>query len=243
MVLTLKARGQEDITTESKHPIRVHAHGHSSGYTCGVVVTTGILLWDVSELRVLVSLAVTHIISWPAAVMRWCVFPERCGTSNRMILGDRRPSVALIALHVCTDKHTHTVGIHCRYSWPVSRSRLYTNHCSLLSTAGGGQRVKAKGTKWEQRCQGKQQDTSKWHWMKEGGKTAAGNERDKRKHNVSGAEQVVQIGEETEAEWDGTYMALCLSKDKNKLSYPYQTYTGIPRWPCYEIPWLFHDWP
>lgn len=40
---------------------------------------------------------------------------------------------------------------------------------------------------------GKQQNTSKWHCMKEGGKTVAENERDKRKHNVSGTEQGVQI--------------------------------------------------
>lgn len=180
-------------------------------------------LWGGSELRVLVSLAVTHIISWPAAVMRWCVFPERCGTSNRMILGDRRPSVALIALHVRTHKHTHTVGIHCHYSWPVSRSTLYTNHCSLLSTAGGGQRVKAKGTKWEQQCRennGTHQSGTEWkreekQWLK----------MRETKENTMFQAQSKECRYERRRRQSGTetYMALCLSKDKNKLSYPYQT--------------------
>lgn len=60
--------------------------------------------------RSFVSLAVIHINSRPATVMRWCVFPGRCGTSSRVILGDRRPSVALFALHVHVNTHKITGG-------------------------------------------------------------------------------------------------------------------------------------
>lgn len=152
--------------------------------------------------------------------MRWCVFPERRGTSSRMIPGDSGALRGLLNCFACT----HTV--HCHYCWRVSRSTLLTNHCSLLGTAGAGRRIRANTGK----NNGKHQSAAEWKtriWKK-----------DKRKTTMRSFR--VQIGERRRrqsgirkptwrSDWEGTNIK------------SYRTQTALPRRPWYEIPWLFHD--
>lgn len=168
----------------------------------------------------------------------WCVFPERCGTSCRMILGDRRPSVALITLHV----HTHTYTNHRGYivitldQFPGVRSKQIIVHFSAQQE-GNRELKQMEQSKSSNAKENNGKHQSGAEWKREEKKQGVVDAKDKRKHNVSATAEGLQMGEEME-----TNMALCLQKDRNKLSYPISNINRSPTvaliWNSMTFPWL-----